>query len=187
VYLTVCGHVRVCLTLGPAPWNLLPTLRDIDLTTDSTEDLCSDLKINHKLTELNLSHNNLGDRGVKRLCEALRNPECKMQSLFAAEYRERNWCDSVRPQAIVYIKLSTCVNKKPCAGNPISGDIRTAPTPKLAPSPKPAPIVSNPEALALVLSIPPHTVGLSFSTIVSRVSDTHTNLSSGFKLSKPTP
>uniref|UniRef100_A0A4W3GY56 Uncharacterized protein n=1 Tax=Callorhinchus milii TaxID=7868 RepID=A0A4W3GY56_CALMI len=61
--------------------SVIVRLSDIDLTTDSTEDLSSDLKINHKLTELNLSHNNLGDRGVKRLCEALRNPECKIQSL----------------------------------------------------------------------------------------------------------
>uniref|UniRef100_A0A4W3ICM6 Uncharacterized protein n=1 Tax=Callorhinchus milii TaxID=7868 RepID=A0A4W3ICM6_CALMI len=65
-------------------FNLIPfmaPLSDIDLTTGSTEDLTSDLKVNHKLTELNLNYNNLGDRGVKRLCEALRNPKCKIQRL----------------------------------------------------------------------------------------------------------
>uniref|UniRef100_A0A4W3GKL7 Uncharacterized protein n=1 Tax=Callorhinchus milii TaxID=7868 RepID=A0A4W3GKL7_CALMI len=46
-------------------------LRDIDLTTGSTEDLSSDLKIDHKLTELNLNYNNLGDRGT---CMMLRLP-----------------------------------------------------------------------------------------------------------------
>uniref|UniRef100_A0A4W3GK95 Uncharacterized protein n=1 Tax=Callorhinchus milii TaxID=7868 RepID=A0A4W3GK95_CALMI len=57
-------------------------LSDIDLTTDSTEDLSSDLKIDHKLTKLNLNNNKLGDRGVKRLCEALRNPKCKIRKLW---------------------------------------------------------------------------------------------------------
>eukprot|EP00062_Callorhinchus_milii_P026111 gi/632987846/ref/XP_007882782.1/ PREDICTED: NACHT, LRR and PYD domains-containing protein 3-like [Callorhinchus milii] len=77
-----CGVNQLCDDLRKLECKI-PTLwlRDIDLTTDSTEDVSSDLKINHKLTDLNLSHNKLGDRGVKRLCEALRNPECKIQSL----------------------------------------------------------------------------------------------------------
>ncbi|XP_042202194.1 NACHT, LRR and PYD domains-containing protein 12-like, partial [Callorhinchus milii] len=35
----------------------------------------------HKCQELLLEGNNLGDCGVKRLCEALRNPECKVRLL----------------------------------------------------------------------------------------------------------
>ncbi|XP_007889513.2 ribonuclease inhibitor-like [Callorhinchus milii] len=52
------------------------------LTADCTEDLVSALSTNYSLMELNLSNNDLGDSGVKRLCEALRNPECKIQSLW---------------------------------------------------------------------------------------------------------
>uniref|UniRef100_A0A4W3GKU6 NACHT, LRR and PYD domains-containing protein 3-like n=2 Tax=Callorhinchus milii TaxID=7868 RepID=A0A4W3GKU6_CALMI len=52
------------------------------LTADCTEDLASALSTNYSLMELNLSNNDLGDSGVKRLCEALRNPECKIQRLW---------------------------------------------------------------------------------------------------------
>uniref|UniRef100_A0A4W3H348 Uncharacterized protein n=1 Tax=Callorhinchus milii TaxID=7868 RepID=A0A4W3H348_CALMI len=71
-------------------------------------DLASALCTNHSLTELILNDNDLGDCGVKRLCKALKNPKCKVQKLW-------NWCDSVRSQAIFYIKLSTCINQNPLA------------------------------------------------------------------------
>ncbi|XP_042201642.1 NACHT, LRR and PYD domains-containing protein 3-like isoform X2 [Callorhinchus milii] len=56
-------------------------LRGNNLTADCTEDLTSALSTNHSLTELILNDNKLGDCGVKRLCEALRNPKCKIRSL----------------------------------------------------------------------------------------------------------
>uniref|UniRef100_A0A4W3H2W9 Uncharacterized protein n=1 Tax=Callorhinchus milii TaxID=7868 RepID=A0A4W3H2W9_CALMI len=61
--------------------SLISRLDSNNLTADCTEDLTSALSTNHSLTELNLNDNNLGDCGVKRLCEALRNPECEIQSL----------------------------------------------------------------------------------------------------------
>uniref|UniRef100_A0A4W3GRX5 Uncharacterized protein n=1 Tax=Callorhinchus milii TaxID=7868 RepID=A0A4W3GRX5_CALMI len=62
-------------------FSLISRLDSNNLTADCTEDLTSALSTNHSLTELHLNNNNLGDCGVKRLCEALRNPECKIQSL----------------------------------------------------------------------------------------------------------
>uniref|UniRef100_A0A4W3GLI6 Uncharacterized protein n=1 Tax=Callorhinchus milii TaxID=7868 RepID=A0A4W3GLI6_CALMI len=39
-----------------------------------------------------LGSNNLGDCGVKRLCEALRNPECKIQRLWLYRNRLTDGC-----------------------------------------------------------------------------------------------
>uniref|UniRef100_A0A4W3GBN5 Uncharacterized protein n=1 Tax=Callorhinchus milii TaxID=7868 RepID=A0A4W3GBN5_CALMI len=61
--------------------SLISRLGGNNLTSESTEDLVSDLSINHSLTELDMSNNQLRDYGVKRLSEALRNPECKIQRL----------------------------------------------------------------------------------------------------------
>uniref|UniRef100_A0A4W3HFH7 Uncharacterized protein n=1 Tax=Callorhinchus milii TaxID=7868 RepID=A0A4W3HFH7_CALMI len=66
---THCVYSDPCYVL----LSVIVRLRDIDLTTDSTEDVSSDLKINHKLTDLNLSHNKLGDRGVNS-CPGPVNP-----------------------------------------------------------------------------------------------------------------
>ncbi|XP_042202371.1 NACHT, LRR and PYD domains-containing protein 9C-like [Callorhinchus milii] len=42
--------------------------------------------------KLNLNHNNLTDCGVKLLCEALRNMECKIQSLWLDSNRLTDGC-----------------------------------------------------------------------------------------------
>ncbi|XP_042201895.1 ribonuclease inhibitor-like [Callorhinchus milii] len=39
-----------------------------------------------------MNNNNLGDCGVKRLCEALRNPECKIQRLWLDSNRLTDGC-----------------------------------------------------------------------------------------------
>ncbi|XP_062896162.1 NACHT, LRR and PYD domains-containing protein 3-like [Mobula hypostoma] len=56
-------------------------LKDVGLTDSGAEDLVSALSTNPSLTELDLSHNKLGDSGVKLVSAALRNPECKIQKL----------------------------------------------------------------------------------------------------------
>ncbi|XP_048476902.1 NACHT, LRR and PYD domains-containing protein 3-like isoform X2 [Rhincodon typus] len=52
-----------------------------DLTASCAEDLAAALVANQSLTLLDLGHNGLGDVGVKLLSVALKNPDCKIQSL----------------------------------------------------------------------------------------------------------
>ncbi|XP_078061497.1 NACHT, LRR and PYD domains-containing protein 3-like [Mustelus asterias] len=56
-------------------------LRGNNLTDSCAEDLASALGTNRSLIDLNLGGNKLGDSGVKLLSVALRNPECKIQTL----------------------------------------------------------------------------------------------------------
>ncbi|XP_067835951.1 NACHT, LRR and PYD domains-containing protein 3-like isoform X2 [Heptranchias perlo] len=51
------------------------------LTDSCTSDLSSALSTNPSLTVLKLGNNKLGDSGVKLLSAALRNPDCKIQTL----------------------------------------------------------------------------------------------------------
>ncbi|KAG5848011.1 hypothetical protein ANANG_G00132330, partial [Anguilla anguilla] len=57
-------------------------LRSCDLTEKSCEIVASALQSsNSPLRDLDLSYNNLGDSGVKLLCDALMSPNCKLQRL----------------------------------------------------------------------------------------------------------
>ncbi|XP_051865402.1 NACHT, LRR and PYD domains-containing protein 12-like [Pristis pectinata] len=56
-------------------------LRGVGLTDSGAEDLASALSTNRSLTELDLSYNNMGDSGVNLVSAALRDPECKLQTL----------------------------------------------------------------------------------------------------------
>ncbi|XP_032872012.1 NACHT, LRR and PYD domains-containing protein 3-like [Amblyraja radiata] len=57
-------------------------LQRVGLTDSGAEDLASALSTNHTVTKLNLSENKLGDSGVKLVSAALRNPDCKIQTLL---------------------------------------------------------------------------------------------------------
>ncbi|XP_067916086.1 NACHT, LRR and PYD domains-containing protein 3-like [Heterodontus francisci] len=56
-------------------------LKSNALTDSCAEDLASALSTNQSLMVLSLSNNKLGDSGVKLLSVALRNPDCKVQTL----------------------------------------------------------------------------------------------------------
>ncbi|XP_032872917.1 NACHT, LRR and PYD domains-containing protein 3-like [Amblyraja radiata] len=56
-------------------------LDSVGLTDSGAEDLVSALSTNHTVTELDRSENKLGDPGVKLVSDALRNPDCKIQTL----------------------------------------------------------------------------------------------------------
>ncbi|XP_032872013.1 NACHT, LRR and PYD domains-containing protein 3-like [Amblyraja radiata] len=56
-------------------------LNNVGLTDSGSVNLASALSTNPSLTELNLNENELGDSGVKLVSAALRNPDCKIQTL----------------------------------------------------------------------------------------------------------
>uniref|UniRef100_A0A4W5LTB3 Uncharacterized protein n=1 Tax=Hucho hucho TaxID=62062 RepID=A0A4W5LTB3_9TELE len=70
-----------CIDISP-----LSRLADCKLTYESCETLASALQIpNSPLRELDLSYNDLGDRGVELLCVGLTSPLCNIQTLVLGQ------------------------------------------------------------------------------------------------------
>ncbi|XP_032876390.1 NACHT, LRR and PYD domains-containing protein 3-like [Amblyraja radiata] len=57
-------------------------LDNVSLTDSGAKNLASALSTNPSLTELNLNDNKLGDSGVKLVSAALKNQDCKIQTLW---------------------------------------------------------------------------------------------------------
>ncbi|XP_030876374.1 ribonuclease inhibitor isoform X1 [Leptonychotes weddellii] len=57
-------------------------LWDCDITTAGCRDLCRVLGAKESLKEMSLAGNVLGDEGARLLCDSLREPGCRLQSLW---------------------------------------------------------------------------------------------------------
>ncbi|KAM7333748.1 hypothetical protein ACRRTK_007068 [Alexandromys fortis] len=80
--MSYCAVQSLCRMLRHAKCHLKTLwLVRCGLTASSCEDLASVLSTNCSLTELDLQLNDLGDQGVKLLCEGLRNPACNLRIL----------------------------------------------------------------------------------------------------------
>ncbi|XP_040324449.1 ribonuclease inhibitor-like isoform X1 [Herpailurus yagouaroundi] len=62
------------------------------LTGECCQDLCNALYTNEYLRDLDLSDNALGDEGMQVLCEGLKHPSCKLQTLWLAECHLTDAC-----------------------------------------------------------------------------------------------
>lgn len=62
------------------------------LTGACCQDLCNALYTNEHLRDLDLSDNALGDEGMQVLCEGLKHPYCKLQTLWLAECHLTDAC-----------------------------------------------------------------------------------------------
>ncbi|XP_019517980.1 PREDICTED: NACHT, LRR and PYD domains-containing protein 3-like [Hipposideros armiger] len=62
------------------------------LTGECCQHLCNALYTNEHLRNLDLSDNALGDEGMQMLCEGLKHPSCKRQTLWLAECHLTDAC-----------------------------------------------------------------------------------------------
>ncbi|XP_046926215.1 NACHT, LRR and PYD domains-containing protein 14 [Lynx rufus] len=80
---------------------------------DGCRDIASSLTHNQNLMHLDLKGSDVGDNGVKSLCEALKNPECKLQNLSLESCDLTTVCclniskALLRSRSLVFLNLST--------------------------------------------------------------------------------
>ncbi|XP_069461083.1 NACHT, LRR and PYD domains-containing protein 3-like [Ambystoma mexicanum] len=77
-----CGFRQLCTGLKHPGCRIQTLLvASCSLTGSSCSELASVLSTSQFLTEIQLYHDSLGDSGMIQLCEGLRHPKCKMQTL----------------------------------------------------------------------------------------------------------
>ncbi|KAJ8289364.1 hypothetical protein GJAV_G00000450 [Gymnothorax javanicus] len=87
---------KYCETVASALQSPNSPLRDLDLSCNNlgnsgVKRLCDALMSpNCKLQTLNLSYNKVGNSGVKQLCDGLMSPNCKLQTLDLSANKLRN-------------------------------------------------------------------------------------------------
>ncbi|XP_014647625.1 PREDICTED: NACHT, LRR and PYD domains-containing protein 14 [Ceratotherium simum simum] len=80
---------------------------------DGCQDISHSLTHNRNLMHLNLKGSDIGDNGVKSLCEALKHPECKLQNLSLESCDLTTLCclniseALIKSQSLVFLNLST--------------------------------------------------------------------------------
>lgn len=62
--------------------SFLPRLRKCHLEARACQEMASVLSTSRHLVELDLTGNALEDLGLKLLCQGLRNPVCRLQTLW---------------------------------------------------------------------------------------------------------
>nr|XP_011751320.1 NACHT, LRR and PYD domains-containing protein 14 isoform X1 [Macaca nemestrina]XP_011751321.1 NACHT, LRR and PYD domains-containing protein 14 isoform X1 [Macaca nemestrina]XP_011751323.1 NACHT, LRR and PYD domains-containing protein 14 isoform X1 [Macaca nemestrina] len=80
---------------------------------DGCQDISTSLIHNQNLMHLDLKGSDIGDNGVKSLCEALKHPECKLQTLRLESCNLTVFCCLsifnvlIRSQSLIFLNLST--------------------------------------------------------------------------------
>ncbi|XP_036032016.1 NACHT, LRR and PYD domains-containing protein 9B-like [Onychomys torridus] len=80
------------------------------LTSDCCEGISDVLTSNKNLKTLKLGNNNIEDTGIKQLCEALRNPNCKLQCLGLDMNDFKTNCCEDLASALTTCKTLTSLN-----------------------------------------------------------------------------